>query len=206
MKLGFGLYHHMLDADNFRFEEAGVKLALHPDDPPVEVLRNSPRLVWKTEFYQKLIDLNPSRANTLEYCVGTMAGMVDGDVYQSTEYQAGLGRIGYVHLGNFRGKVPVYKETFIDEGDVDVRRIIEILASERYEGVRHPGPHTSTQLCRALARRNGVRHGIPEGLPKAFPLDDQHLGTLPAEKQTKEKRTAVRPSRHSPAVQRVNRT
>ncbi len=96
MKLGFGLYHHMLDADNFRFEEAGVKLALHPDDPPVEVLRNSPRLVWKTEFYQQLIDLNPSPANTLEYCVGTIAGMVDGDVYQSTEYQAGLGRIGYV--------------------------------------------------------------------------------------------------------------
>lgn len=206
MKLGFGLYHHMLDADNFRFEEAGVKLALHPDDPPVEVLRNSPRLVWKTEFYQKLIDLNPSRANTLEYCVGTMAGMVDGDVYQSNEYQAGLGRIGYVHLRNFRGKVPVYKETFIDEGDVDVRRIIEILASERYEGVIIPD-HTPQLNCAAPWRAGqGVRHGIPEGLPKAFPLDDQHLSALPAEKQTKGKRTAVRPSRHSPAVKRVNRT
>ncbi len=119
-------------------EEAGVKLALHPDDPPVEVLRNSPRLVWKPELYQKLIDLNPSPANTLEYCVGTMAEMVDGDVYQSTEYYAGLGRIGYVHLRNIRGKVPAYKETFIDEGDVDVRRIIEILARERYEGVIIP--------------------------------------------------------------------
>ncbi len=129
-------------------EEAGVKLALHPDDPPVEVLRNSPRLVWKPELYQKLIDLNPSPANTLEYCVGTMAEMVDGDVYQSTGYYAGLGRIGYVHLRNIRGKVSVYKETFIDEGDVDVRRIIEILARQRYEGVIIPD-HAPQLKCAA---------------------------------------------------------
>jgi len=84
----------------------------------------------------------------LEYCVGTMAEMVDGDVYQSTEYYAGLGRIGYVHLRNIRGKVPVYKESFIDEGDVDVRRIIEILANQRYEGVIIPD-HAPQLNCAA---------------------------------------------------------
>ncbi len=129
-------------------EEAGVKLALHPDDPPVEVLRNSPRLVWKPELYQRLLDLNSSPANTLEYCVGTVAEMVDGDVYQATEYYARQQRIGYVHLRNIRGKVPTYKETFIDDGDVDVRRIIEILARQRYDGVIIPD-HAPQLQCAA---------------------------------------------------------
>lgn len=129
-------------------EESGVKLALHPDDPPVEVLRNSPRLVWKPELYQRLLDLNPSPANTLEYCVGTIAEMVDGDVYQATEHYARLQRIGYVHLRNIRGKVPTYKETFIDDGEVDVRRIIQILARQRYAGVIIPD-HAPQLQCAA---------------------------------------------------------
>ncbi len=129
-------------------EESGVKLALHPDDPPVEMLRSSPRLVWKPELYQRLLNLNPSPANTLEYCVGTIAEMVDGDVYQATEHYARLQRIGYVHLRNIRGKVPTYKETFIDDGEVDVRRIIAILARHRYEGVIIPD-HAPQLQCAA---------------------------------------------------------
>lgn len=129
-------------------EEAGVRLALHPDDPPVEVLRNTPRLVWRPELYQKLIDLNPSPANALEFCVGTLAEMVDGDVYAATEQYARQGRIGYVHLRNVRGKVPEYKETFIDDGEVDARRIIEILARNRFDGVIVPD-HAPQMRCAA---------------------------------------------------------
>jgi mannonate dehydratase len=54
-------------------EEAGVKLAAHPDDPPMAFVRAQPRLVWQPQLYQKLIDLKPSRSNALEFCVGTLA-------------------------------------------------------------------------------------------------------------------------------------
>ncbi len=56
-------------------EEAGVKLAAHPDDPPMPTMRGQPRLVYQPEMYQRLLDLRPSPANALEFCVGTIAEM-----------------------------------------------------------------------------------------------------------------------------------
>jgi mannonate dehydratase len=57
-------------------EEAGVRLALHPDDPPLEQLRGTARLVWKPELYRKVFDLHPSHANAAEFCQGTISEMV----------------------------------------------------------------------------------------------------------------------------------
>jgi len=47
-------------------EAAGVRLAAHPDDPPMPTMRGQPRLVYQPDHYQRLIDLNPSPANALE--------------------------------------------------------------------------------------------------------------------------------------------
>jgi mannonate dehydratase len=47
-------------------EKAGVRLALHPDDPPMPTIRGQPRLVYQPRMYQRAIDLNPSLANALE--------------------------------------------------------------------------------------------------------------------------------------------
>ena len=52
-------------------EEAGVTLAAHPDDPPLPFLKQTPRLIYQPELYQKLLDLYPSKSNQLEYCLGT---------------------------------------------------------------------------------------------------------------------------------------
>ena len=62
-------------------EKAGVRLALHPDDPPMPTIRGQPRLVYQPSLYQKVIDLNPSPANQLEFCVGSLAEMTEGDIY-----------------------------------------------------------------------------------------------------------------------------
>ena len=53
-------------------EKSGVRLALHPDDPPMPFIRGQPRLVYQPHLYQKMIDLNPSPANQLEFCVGSL--------------------------------------------------------------------------------------------------------------------------------------
>src|ERR1041385_630747 len=87
-------------------EEAGVTLAAHPDDPPLPTVRGQPRLVWQPKLYQKLIDLKPSPRNALEFCVGTLAEMADGDVYQAVESCSRQGKLAYVHLRNVRGKAP----------------------------------------------------------------------------------------------------
>ena len=129
-------------------EQAGVKLAAHPDDPPLPMVRAQPRLVYQPNLYQKLLDLRPSPANALEFCVGTLAEMSEGNVYDAVETFSRQGKIAYVHLRNVRGKVPFYKETFIDEGDVDIQRVVRILKQNRFEGVIIPD-HAPQMSCAA---------------------------------------------------------
>ena len=128
--------------------EAGVRLAAHPDDPPLPTLRGTPRLVYQPDRYQRLLDLVPSPANALEFCVGTIAEMTAGDVYTATETYSRQGAIAYVHLRNVRGKVPDYEEVFIDEGDVDIVRILRILHQNGFQGVVIPD-HTPSLQCAA---------------------------------------------------------
>ena len=129
-------------------EKAGVRLAAHPDDPPMPTMRRQPRLVYQPHMYQRLIDLVPSRSNSLELCVGTMAEMTEGDIYDAVDQYSKQGKIAYIHLRNVVGKVPNYRETFIDEGDVDMLRIISILHQNNFDGVLIPD-HTPQMTCSA---------------------------------------------------------
>ncbi len=129
-------------------EEAGVKLAAHPDDPPAPYVRRQPRLVYQPHMYRRLIDLNPSPANMLEFCVGTLAEMTEGDLCDAVDRYSREGRIAYVHLRNITGKAPHYRETFIDDGDVDIARVLSILHRNGFEGVVIPD-HTPQMTCRA---------------------------------------------------------
>jgi mannonate dehydratase len=129
-------------------EEAGVKLALHPDDPPMPQLRGAHRLSYTPDRYAANLDVNPSPANTLELCLGTVAEMAEGDIYSLVEKVSAKQRIGYIHFRNVRGKVPHYKEVFIDEGDTDMIRILRILHRNHYDGVLIPD-HTPLMECAA---------------------------------------------------------
>lgn len=129
-------------------EAAGVKLSAHPDDPPMPTIRGTPRLVYQPSMYQRLIDLHPSPSNTLEFCVGSLAEMTEGDIYEVVETYARQGRLGYVHLRNVVGKVPTYKESFIDDGDVDVLRVMRILHDCGFDGVVIPD-HAPQMTCAA---------------------------------------------------------
>jgi mannonate dehydratase len=129
-------------------EKAGVKLALHPDDPPLPTVRGQPRLVYRPQLYQKLIDLNPSPSNALEFCIGTLAEMPEGDIYETVDQYSKQNRLGYVHFRNITGKAPYYKETFVDDGDVDMLKVMTILKRNGFEGVIIPD-HTPQMSCSA---------------------------------------------------------
>lgn len=125
-------------------EEAGVKLAAHPDDPPMPVVRRTPRLVYQPALYRKLLNARPSKNNMLEFCLGSVAEMTEGDVYEATrEYAID---IAYIHFRNIKGKVPFYKEVFVDEGDIDMIKILMILKAENFKGVLIPD-HTPQMSC-----------------------------------------------------------
>ncbi|MEZ5668938.1 MAG: mannonate dehydratase [Alphaproteobacteria bacterium] len=129
-------------------EAAGVRLAAHPDDPPVAMLRGTARLVDAHEKYDRLLALAPSRANALEFCVGTLSEMRAGDIYATTRRFARAGAIAYIHFRNVRGRVPHDVEAFVDDGDTDMAEIVRILAEENYDGVLVPD-HVPEMDCPA---------------------------------------------------------
>lgn len=129
-------------------EQAGVRLAAHPDDPPMPTMRRQPRLVYQPYMYQRLIDVVPSTSNALELCVGTIAEMSEGTPYEAVDRYSKQGKIAYLHLRNVLGKVPHYRETFIDEGEVDMLRILSILQRNHFDGVIIPD-HTPQMSCAA---------------------------------------------------------
>ena len=120
-----------------------VQVRPHPRE-----VRAQPRLVHQPRLYQKLIDLKPSPRNALEFCVGTLAEMTEGDIYDVVDTYSRQGKLGYVHLRNVRDKVPHYKETFIDDGAVDILRVLRILKKNNFTGVLIPD-HAPQMSCSA---------------------------------------------------------
>jgi mannonate dehydratase len=129
-------------------EQAGVRLAAHPDDPPMPSMRLQPRLVYQHSMYQRLIDIAHSPSNMLEFCLGTLAEMTEGDLYDTVEQYSSQKRVAYVHFRNVSGKVPHYHETFIDDGDIDMLRILAILHRNNFDGVLIPD-HSPQMACAA---------------------------------------------------------
>jgi mannonate dehydratase len=139
-------------------EQSGVTLAAHPDDPPMPTMRGQPRLVFQPHMYQRLLDAVPSCCNALELCVGTIAEMTEGDVHEAVDRYSQQGKIAYLHLRNVIGKVPYYRESFIDEGDVDMVRILSILKRNRFDGVIIPDH--APQISCAAPWHAGMAHTL----------------------------------------------
>lgn len=129
-------------------EAAGVRLALHPDDPPLEYVRGQPRLVYQPEMYDRLLKISASRSNAIELCLGTVQEMTHGNVYDTVDRYTADGQAAYIHLRNVRGKVPFYRETFIDEGDIRVGEVIRILKKNAWDGIIIPD-HAPRMTCDA---------------------------------------------------------
>jgi mannonate dehydratase len=116
-------------------EEAGVKLALHPDDPPTdEPLGGVARIMNGLKGFRRAMEIGDSPNHGLDFCVGSWASRSVGEMFDALRYFGPRGKIFYVHLRNVRGSVPRFEETFIDEGDVDVVAVLRELLEMGFEG------------------------------------------------------------------------
>jgi mannonate dehydratase len=110
-------------------EEAGVKLGLHPDDPPRDSLRNIPRIVTSVENYDRVLDAYDSEYNGITYCQGNFAAM-DADIPKTI---ARFGdRINFVHFRDIEGDADSFVETWHDDGPTDM--LAAMRAYERHIG------------------------------------------------------------------------
>jgi mannonate dehydratase len=125
-------------------EQAGVRLALHPDDPPVSPVRGLGRIMRSVEAFQRVVELVPSECNGLTLCQGNFALMTD-DLPGVIRRFGSQGKINFVHFRDVRGTPEHFVETFHDDGPTDMLACLEAYAEVGYDGVLRPD-HVPTLL------------------------------------------------------------
>jgi mannonate dehydratase len=118
-------------------EEEGLKLALHPDDPPVPMLGGVARLFYKPDNFKKAYELvGQSPSWTLDLCLGCCSEMVGGkeNVKEMIEYFAPKQAISYIHFRDVQGTVPNFTECFIGDGNFDPAEVMILLAENGFDG------------------------------------------------------------------------
>lgn len=131
--------------DNFEYfvermlpvaEEAGVRLALHPNDPPVPVLGGIPCLIHSFECYERAFAIADSPYLGMEFCVGCWleGGKGFGDVLQAIRHFQKQGKIFIVHFRNVSSPLSDFVETFLDNGYMDMYEVMRVFCEVGYEG------------------------------------------------------------------------
>ena len=116
-------------------EAAGVQLALHPDDPPMSPVLGLARIMRSMEAFQRVIEMAPSPSNGITFCQGNFAAMGNVDIPAAIRYFGARGKIFFAHFRDVRGRVPVFEETFHDEGKTDMAA-----AMRAYHEIGFTGP------------------------------------------------------------------
>ena len=114
-------------------EEAGVKLALHPDDPQVPVIAGVARIMRSPEAFRRALEIADSPALGLKFCTGCFSQM-GADVEAEIRYFGGMDRIYLVDFRNVRGTVADFHETFLDNGQEDMLRLMVALHQSGFRG------------------------------------------------------------------------
>jgi len=118
-------------------EEAGVKMALHPDDPPVESLGGIARIFRNFAAFKRATEIVDSVYNGLEFCQGTWAEM-DEDIYAAIRYFGSRGKIHYVHFRDVIGTAYNFRESFINEGKTDMYKAMRKYKEVGFRGILIP--------------------------------------------------------------------
>jgi mannonate dehydratase len=128
---------YFLDAVAPEAEAAGVRLAMHPDDPPRPVVKGVPRIMSSVEGFRRLLDLNRSPANGITLCQGNFALMTDDLPAVIREFGA-RDRIGFVHFRDVTGTADSFVETFHDDGQTDMLACLEEYDRVGFAGALRP--------------------------------------------------------------------
>lgn len=113
-------------------ESNGVKMCLHPDDPPVPSVEGVDRVLISFDAIEKAISLSDSPSHCLTFCQGTYFTM-GGDV--PAFFRKWKHRVGFVHLRDVKGTAADFHETFHDNGPHDMASMIKMYADEGFDGL-----------------------------------------------------------------------
>ncbi len=116
-------------------EDCKIRLALHPDDPPLTSLRGQDRIITSNEAFERVVNLAPSPFNGLCYCQGALA---PAGVDVETGIRKLAPHIHYAHFRNVSGTADHFRETFHDNGDLDMAALMRAYKESGFSGPMRP--------------------------------------------------------------------
>ncbi len=119
-------------------EQAGVRIGIHPDDPPVPVLGGIPRHIFGTfDGYVRALEIANSPNIGVCLCCGTWmeggAGM-GKNVFEAARAFAKMGKLWKIHFRNVSSPIPDFVETYIDNGYTDMAKLMKTLVDVDFRG------------------------------------------------------------------------
>lgn len=116
-------------------EECGVRLALHPDDPPVKTVGGMARIFISPEDFQRAADMTASDSWGIDLCLGCCSEMGGrGTVLEMIRKFAPRKKVFYVHFRDVQGYGPRFRECFLGEGNFDPAEVMLELKKQGFNG------------------------------------------------------------------------
>src|SRR3989475_3899365 len=119
-------------------EELGMRIGIHPDDPPVPELGGVPRCIFGNfDGYTRALEIANSPNIGVCLCAGTwMEGgrQMGKDVFEAARAFAKMDKLWKIHFRNVSGPIPYFVETFVDNGYTDMRKLMKTLYEVDFRG------------------------------------------------------------------------
>ncbi len=118
-------------------ERVGIKMALHPDDPPLSPLRGIGRILTSAAAYRRAMASVPSPINGVTFCQANFRAMGE-DVEALAREWCGQKKVFFVHFRDIEGQGRHFRETFHDNGPTDMARLLQVYAESGFAGPIRP--------------------------------------------------------------------
>jgi mannonate dehydratase len=120
-------------------EELGIRIGIHPDDPPVLELGGVPRSIFGNfDGYRRALEIANSPNVGVCLCCGTWMEGGPGmgkDVFEAIRAFARMGKLWKIHFRNVTAPIPTFVETFVDDGYTDMKKVMRTLVEVDFRGI-----------------------------------------------------------------------
>ena len=127
-------------------EANGVKMALHPDDPPISPIHGISRILTSADAIRKALSFSNSPSHGLTFCQGTYTTM--GEDVEALIYEFAQ-RIHFIHIRDVTGTPENFRETFHDNGPTDMFKLMKA-----YKAIGFDGPLRSDHVPSMAGENN----------------------------------------------------
>ena len=126
-------YAYFLKAVLPAAEASGVKMGLHPDDPPIPCLRGIARILSSSADIDRALALSASPSHGVTFCQANFK-LMGADLEATVRKLAAARRLFFVHFRDVRGTAEAFEETFHDDGPTDMPAMIRLYHEVGFDG------------------------------------------------------------------------